>query len=137
MGLDQYLMRKTFAKKGSKEEMYLVVSDTPKEEEVGYWRKSNHIHNWFVKNVQNGVDDCGEYVVTKEQLQELLTLIEEILKDNSKAESLLPCVSGFFFGGTEYDQYYFNDLVESREIIKRAIEDTDFKYQKILYSSSW
>lgn len=42
-------------------------------DQVGYWRKANHIHNWFVENVQDGEDDCryhGE--VTKEDLEELL-----------------------------------------------------------------
>ena len=29
--------------------------------EVLMWRKANAIHNWFVQNVQKGVDDCGVY----------------------------------------------------------------------------
>lgn len=51
-------------------------------EEIGYWRKANAIHNWFVENVQNGVDDCGEYEVSKSDLKELLSLCKEV-KDNS------------------------------------------------------
>jgi len=35
-------------------------------EEVGYWRKANHIHKWFVDNVQNGVDECLTYQVSIE-----------------------------------------------------------------------
>lgn len=38
---------------------------------VAYWRKANHIHNWFVQEVQSGVDDCGTYYVSTEQLAEL------------------------------------------------------------------
>lgn len=34
--------------------------------EIGYWRKANHIHNWFIKNVQNGKDDCSVYEVSRE-----------------------------------------------------------------------
>lgn len=26
--------------------------------QVGYWRKANEIHNWFVESVQDGEDDC-------------------------------------------------------------------------------
>ena len=37
-------------------------------EEVGYWRKANAIHNWFVNNIQNGKDDCRRYEVSKENL---------------------------------------------------------------------
>jgi len=27
-------------------------------ENVGYWRKANQIHGWFVENIQDGEDDC-------------------------------------------------------------------------------
>ena len=30
------------------------------EASVGYWRKANHIHRWFVENVQGGEDECQE-----------------------------------------------------------------------------
>lgn len=29
--------------------------------EVAYWRKANHIHNWFVQNIQDGIDDLLDY----------------------------------------------------------------------------
>ena len=29
--------------------------------EIGYWRKSNQIHKWFVDNIQEGVDNCATY----------------------------------------------------------------------------
>lgn len=51
-------------------------------EEVAYWRKANQIHKWFVDNIQNGEDDCGCYNVSKDQLEELLGICEEI---NEKA----------------------------------------------------
>lgn len=35
-------------------------------EDVGYWRKANAIHAWFVKNVQGGVDNCQSHEVSKE-----------------------------------------------------------------------
>ena len=39
-------------------------------EQVGYWRKANQIHNWFVENVQDGEDDCCYHnEVTKEYLE--------------------------------------------------------------------
>ena len=48
----------------------IIKGDT----EIIYWRKANAIHKWFVENVQEGVDDCGEYEVTVEQLTELRDL---------------------------------------------------------------
>ena len=56
--------------------------------EIGYWRKANAIHKWFVDNVQNGVDDCGEYKVTKEQLIQLHNACNDVLNNHSLAESL-------------------------------------------------
>ena len=41
---------------------------------IGYWRKANHIHRWFVLNVQNNEDDCKEHDVTLEQLYGLEVL---------------------------------------------------------------
>ena len=39
--------------------------------ELAYWRKANAIHGWFVKNVQEGNDDCGNYYVSPDKLKEL------------------------------------------------------------------
>jgi hypothetical protein len=36
-----------------------------------YWRKANAIHNWFVHNVQEDNDDCGDYYVPPSKLREL------------------------------------------------------------------
>lgn len=49
-------------------------------EEIGYWRKANQIHNWFVENVQDGVDDCDYHnEVTKEDLEELLYICQRVI----------------------------------------------------------
>lgn len=50
------------------------------EEEVMYWRKANHIHGWFVENVQFGNDDCHPYYVSDEKLRELLDTCEKVIK---------------------------------------------------------
>ena len=48
------------------------------EEQVGYWRKANAIHKWFVDNVQNGEDNCKSYYVSQEDLEKLLNLCKEV-----------------------------------------------------------
>ena len=111
-------------------------------EEVMYWRKANAIHKWFVDNVQDGNDDCGVYEVTLDQLQELRHLCIEVLHDRTKADELLPCIEGFFYGGTEYDEYYFEDLENTAKVInKLVLEAIRAKEQKhsmwYEYSSSW
>jgi hypothetical protein len=151
MGLDMYLYKRSYVSQGEwiKEEHREVVSvikggkdhPTIKSErvkyiiqEIGYWRKANAIHKWLVDNVQKGNDDCKEYVVFPNQLQKLKGLCLEIIEDGNKAPELLPTTNGFFFGGTEYDEYYFDDLHETVKIIDEALSDPDGDYY---YSSSW
>lgn len=136
--------------------------------EVGYWRKANQIHNWFVENVQDGENDCGDYIVTKEKLQELLDICVRLKNElvlvpgrictgstfkNGKAipiyedgstignpelaEELLPSCSGFFFGCTDYDSYYYDDIVQTVDILTEVIEETDWENEVVFYSSSW
>lgn len=137
-------------------------------ETVADWRKANHIHSWFVENVQGGNDDCGMYEVTKEQLEDLLDVCKrviagsnlvkgqikngytykdgketpiyedgEYIEDSSVAEELLPTTSGFFFGSTAYDQWYYADVKDTIEIIEKVLTTTDFKHEIVMYSSSW
>jgi hypothetical protein len=103
--------------------------------EAGYWRKANQIHNWFVANVQEGKDECQESHVSREQLKELREVCQKVLDNNELAEQLLPTKEGFFFGGKDYDQWYFDDLKETIEVIDNALampEQWDFNYR-----SSW
>jgi hypothetical protein len=150
MGLDMYLEKRTYVKQWdhqSAEEKHEVVvtkggqptNIDPKKvkyiiEEAGYWRKANQIHRWFVENVQNGVDNCGDYYVDSEKLAELLELCKRVKADHSLAEELLPSASGFFFGGTEYDEWYFNDIDNTIAILEECLEDERGDYY---YSSSW
>ena len=106
-------------------------------EEVGYWRKANQIHKWFVDNVQDGVDDCGDYKVTKEQLIELHNRCNQVLNDHDLAESLLPSQSGFFFGSTDYDEGYYSDLEDTKRIIDDILEYKSECLDNLYYSSSW
>lgn len=59
--------------------------------EIGYWGKANQIHNWFVENIQGGIDDCGDYPVTISQLDELIDTIRII--DSIKNDSEITEIS--------------------------------------------
>ena len=107
--------------------------------EVLTWRKANAIHNWFVQNVQKGVDDCGDYEVSEEELRRLLKDVEAVLKDKSKAPEILPTTDGFFFGDTDYDEYYFDDLKYTAKGIKNVlrIKAKNDSFVSFEYGSSW
>jgi len=157
MGLDMYLTKKTYL--GTQWEhrgvtAEITVKSEGKTVDVGinphkieeitesamYWRKANHFHLWFVENVQEGVDDCGLYNVTLDQLKNLRDLCEEVINNRDKAKELLPTQAGFFFGGQDYDEYYFESVIETynnlRNIIDNYPSGTLF-YVDYYYSSSW
>ena len=149
MGLDMYLSKKTYVKHwdhNGDDNFKITIKKRgghmikPKrityiEEEVAYWRKSNQIHHWFVNNVQNGNDDCGDYFVSGDYLRELLNLCKEVEKDPSAAQEILPTQGGFFFGDTSYDEYYMQDIKQTIKVLEEILEeDPDAHY---VYSSSW
>lgn len=105
------------------------------EAEVGYWRKANAIHRWFVHNVQMGRDECQKTKVDRQELQQLQKLCEQVIAQPSEADKLLPTRSGFFFGSTEYDENYFDDLKETVAICQRALKLTE--NWEVYYQSSW
>lgn len=107
------------------------------------WRKANQIHEWFVQNVQDGEDNCREYYVSREKLEELLATLGHILKakqdgaDQSTFEDILPTQSGFFFGSTEYDDYYWDEVERTYEAINALLNNHKFEDFDFEYSSSW
>lgn len=126
--------------------------------EVGYWRKANQIHRWFVENIQDGIDECQYTVVDKDELQILYDIcknivalvenqysnsIENIIENDInlyniqyELEDLLPTQAGFFFGSTNYDSWYLRDIVDTIKILGPIINEDD-KETYYVYISSW
>jgi len=101
MGLDMYLQMDVYLSTMDKEGSHLVKSmndllGLPTEYnnrgdiehnslratsvtiEVGYWRKVNWIHEWFVRELNDGNDDQRRSHVPEEKLSELREIINEI-----------------------------------------------------------
>lgn len=162
MGLDQYLYAKKYhyaydhADEKQKEAYYNLVKavglegyKTPSSPHlfvkvcVNYWRKANAIHQWFVINCQGGEDDCKEYDIDREKLQELVDTCKEVLKykgtpqEKEKVEEILPPTDGFFFGSTEVDKYYWEDLEDTVHSLTAILQDERFVGMGFSYESSW
>jgi hypothetical protein len=146
MGLDMYLNAKRYIwdfKDGERGLGEALAAHFPELKgrsvktvivEAIYWRKSNQIHNWFVTNVQGGDDDCGTYEVEREHLEDLQQVVKKALADHNAA--LLPPVSGFLFGNTEIDEYYWRDLQYTADELDKVL--TNFTKQWYFeYHSSW
>jgi hypothetical protein len=162
MGLDQYLTAKKYVSKWNYDDGFdnktitqefqdLLPMDTPDitkygqfsgitvEYPVGYWRKANAIHKFFVSEVGEEVDDCREMWVNRDILVELRSRCDDVLKADNTEEMAqevgLETVSGFFFGDTEYGDWYKEDL-------KLTVEICDFvlalpEEYSIHYQASW
>lgn len=74
-----------------------------------------------------------------------------VLEDPTVAKKLLPTQGGFFFGGTDYDQWYWEDLQYTKDVLDRilgCVEEGDSPWDYhfrgeddwnlvITYSASW
>jgi hypothetical protein len=107
------------------------------DEEVAYWRKANHIHKWFVDNVQEGKDDCQTSYVSSSKLKELLGVCKQVVQYPSLAPELLPTQEGFFFGSTEYDEWYFNDVKETITMLEAILSEEGAETSDYEYHASW
>ena len=115
---------------------------------IAYWRKANAIHNWFVQNVQDDRDECQKSWVAPQNLRDLREACQAVLatKNNSLVSvnevaeevGLVP-KAGFFFGSTDYDEWYYQDLRYTVETINRleAKGVFDNAWTDIEYQASW
>lgn len=160
MGLDMYLNARTYVsrvdysqKESKVNEVYvglesLVPEDLTKYSSfggisvsypVGYWRKANAIHGWFVNELANGLDECQEIPVSRESLVKLHNLCLTAVNVPKIAAKVLPPTEGFFFGGGEVDEYYMQDLTDTIKIIDHIlsiIPEDDHKWE-FIYQASW
>ena len=71
---------------------------------------------------------------SKEKGEQKIIEKGKLLEDCSIAEEVLPTQSGFFFGNTEYNEYYWQDLKEMKKICEHMLKDDTASYY---YISSW
>ena len=88
-------------------DIYFHLNKEGQEEtsEIGYYRKVNFLVSFFEDYGE--VENLKPLKIEKSWVKDLIDCCDEVLKDNSKADELLPTTSGFFFGSTEYDERYF------------------------------
>ena len=135
------------------------------EEQICYWRKANQIHNWFIENCADGDGNKREMDVSREQLEDLvktcknaLMIISELPKKKIEIvagwnkdgdikeeievydktellEEILPTQNGFFFGSTEYDDWYKQSLENTIKMLEEELVTESSDYY--VYEASW
>ncbi len=139
-------------------------------EQVAYWRKFNALHGWFVNECGNGEDNCQEIYVDREKMRELLDILNQVqnllnnsilsvkvLKDwngkdyevevyecEDEVKELFCPTEGFFFGSTEVDKYFKQDVEETIETIDGLLKELEgedvvkgFYAGDFYYQASW
>ena len=118
------------------------------------YRKANQIQNYFETHFYEGGNEsnhekynCVNTKVDDFTIDDLLNRIHKINKNPTAtvAEAEFPTTAGFFYGGTDYDEFYFeqnnefaNDLIELKQVrdqINSQLNNTP--YQAIIKYSSW
>ena len=103
------------------------------EEYDMYYRKVNYLFAYF-ENKGKLYDECYAFV-DRDDIEDIIRRCEEILEAKNEgdnldegetpedlAESLLPTTSGFFFGSTEYDDWYFHDVKDCLNQCKKYLK---------------
>jgi hypothetical protein len=169
MGLDMYLGMKNYTSRWDYSEGYDNKKNLPEFDKVqeslgasvkylsddclgiettftvAYWRKANAIHNWFVSEIQDGEDNCGESYVSTDALRTLRDTCAQVLADKTDktiAMEILPPTSGFFFGSTDIDEWYYEDIEFTHkrltELLDMVAEDEkNGVYPTFVYHASW
>lgn len=61
----------------------------------------------------------------------------EVIANEDEVAAILPTRSGFFFGSTDYDKYYMEDINYTIDVLERVLAETDFDTEAVCYHSSW
>lgn len=111
---------------------------------VGYIKGAWMGHFWLLKEVGLPLKGGDEFWVAREDLEKLLKVCEEVLKDRKKAKKLLPmkkiipfskrCLTLNISRKKEYDKWYFWKVEQMKNMLKRVLEIDEEFY---LYKYSW
>lgn len=137
-----------------------------KEEEI-YWRKANAIHKFFCdngeeieeqviykiskENLQELLNKCNEVlekaIIKDGEIQNGSKLVngewEPIMEDGKYIDNaeeiaeILPTQSGFFFGSTDYDEYYLGKIEFTKKEIEKLLDRINFDEEECYYLASW
>lgn len=64
-------------------------------------------------------------------------ILGKTISNTELAEELLPTTSGFFFGSTEYNEYYIQDLEDTIKQLEPIIKKEHSPFTSFRYEASW
>lgn len=156
MGLDMYLYRREYLsnrswgsdnekEKAAFQSIVEAIGIEPTKESphihvevcVAYWRKANAIHKWFC-DLDDGKDECQNIYVTRKNLVELRDLCASVISQPAMAMDVLPPQEGFFFGSSDVDEWYLEDMKNTINQIEKILESVpEDTWNDFIYKASW
>jgi hypothetical protein len=130
MGLDMYLSKKTYVQNWD--------FHKPEEKHTISIKKGGKARKDIKPKRVSYIVEEVMYWRNEEQLEELASICEEVVV--TKNTSLLETQGGFFFGGTDYDEYYFEECKNTAKQLRKLLaEETPEGCHKgnFYYQSSW
>lgn len=160
MGLDMYAVRTTNERPGASDDeqvMYwrkanhihswFVHHLQNGEDDCGVYEVTPEKLNWLLNDCNNVIENSelvdgtvdGGTVYDEDHPNGIAVRNPgKVIKDATVAKKLLPTHSGFFFGSTDYDQFYLDEVVRTRDWAARMMADHDTGVRRrIFYTSSW
>lgn len=113
--------------------------ETETRYQIGYFRKFNALHSYIVRTFANGEDNCQDIFLSQEDVVKIKAALDSVLETPTEesAKELLPTQSGFFFGGTDYDEFYFEDVKDAADLMQSFLDNFDFENYQLVYRASW
>ena len=93
--------------------------------ELAYFRKVNFLIPFFENYYSSKINNLEDFEITKSSILELKDRCEQVLNDRTLAKDLLPTHGGFFFGNINYDEYYYDDVVDVLENCNALLPEFD------------
>lgn len=151
MGLDMYLYRKNNS--GKKDEVmywrkanpihnWFVQNIQGDNDDCGVYEVSKDELKELLNLCEIVLSSCelvegfiknGQWF--KDGKLEDIVVLSLTIEDPSIAKELLPTKAGFFFGSLEYNKFYYEDILYTRDELKKLLsKDENCTY---VYTSSW
>lgn len=104
-----------------------------------YFRKVNALVKWVENNV-GAVENCEMIELKKEHIEKLYHDLKtdtdfNELTDDDKQEIIknFGTTSGFFFGSTDYDEWYWMGVKEVRKMVSYLLKNVDFETNTVQF----
>ena len=101
---------------------------------IGYFRKFNALFRWVDQKVAE-IENCEDIYLSKDHFLQLQSTLSALNFPNCHIS--FPTQEGFFFGSTEYDDLYWEDVRQLRAFVDKQLAEFDFDKHKIYFNAWW